>query len=178
MEFYHVAREPITDSIIELRPISFYLLEKNDTEELRKHHSNGLSSFGEKHLFPSEMALNDKNCKVQIDAEQLYEDIRRIHYQDKPSRYSSFFACRTFVDTKFLVENIFKISYTKQSYKIYKVECQDFQLFDMNLLFNNVSEEDIKVMAHRYWSQKTTKNPFYEVLCKPPVKIINQIKSM
>jgi|GEM_PF-6458652 len=181
MYFYHVAREPINiNTEIKLILLSDFsdsntVFTKEYIDEQKKYHPDGLSYFGIRHLFPGKDTQTNEKLKNQLRAENLYEETRRNFFPNKPSRFSSFFACKTLLDANKLINNEFKCSESHPPYKIYQIECRNYFIFDMNLLRTDFSKgkEEIKNFANRYWSQEKSNNPFWEVLCEPPIKIIN-----
>lgn len=126
---------------------------------------DGVSSHGEQYYISGSL-FND----TSYDIELIFELYRRIYYPDKISRFQAFFC----VEKENILKMLNRLRANINEVTIYEIECEEYEKFDMNLL-NKGSNLVNTVYAQLYWSGDNIGNPLYEVLAKPPIKIIRTV---
>ncbi len=173
-EFYHVARADIS----ELDKLELYNKELNI--ELPGYYSNREFLNKKNELFPEGLSshgnqyLGNYYDPDEVNNEFLIEFgielIRRLKYPNLPSRYQSIFGCLNIDDALTIKNNQFR-----GEGDIYIVSCNSYFVADMGLLNQSRSILGLEIIGNKYWSGNVSSNPFYEVLMKPPVRIIEKI---
>jgi len=144
---------------------------KNKLAEL---YPNGISLHGIKYLsekfeFPK---FNEKDYVSYISMIELtFELVRKIKFKDKPSRFVSVFGCETLEQAK-----IFRENYRMNKGEIFKVVAEKWGKFDMNFLYLGASIIGNQILIEKYWSGKSSKNPFWEVLMTGDITVVEKIK--
>lgn len=166
--FFHV------DRMFRVNPSSELLLtEFKDINrpELQAHldemFPEGVSVHGDRYFLQSSMSptLTDPNIEI------FFEYVRRSSFPNKVSRYQSFFGSESIDDAI-----RFRTSHGTPLDRIWKVEADTFHRADMNLLTKQCSILVYSYFAHLYWMGKPgSANPIWEILMKPPIKIIQQV---
>lgn len=173
-EFYHVARRDITN-IKEISLIEIEFGENTELKTIYKHYyPRGVSCHGSRFLsqvfdFSTESSVSYKQID-DVFTEFTYELIRRNKFVDQNSRFTSFFGCLSLEDARSLNKTNFNNEGT-----IYKVSCEQYAIYDMNLLnfYQNIILAEL--CADKYWKGEKSNNPFWEVLMLPPIQIIEKI---
>jgi len=176
--FYHVAREDIShyESLYlyswenMVIPDNHHL--NHNISELTKRYPNGLSSHGQKILSQNKNTQSTREKKNMIQSERRFEEYRLANFPDKPSRFTSIFACKTLEDARRLIKR--KEFETYEG--IYEVSCKKYFIANMNLVHINADNKKFNNFANEYWSGIISKNTFSEVLMQFPVTIIQQLK--
>lgn len=173
---YHVDRE---QSLAKGQIVGFYKNESDNSFMTANMFPDGLSYHGLHYTDESLQNVGGNNASFYILEYEL-ELIRRIYFPNLPSRYQSFFA----------VENIDELkkwgSILDKNNTVWKIEFKDnnFIKRDSNLLIpalsnsqNNInfSAKESFFYYYSYWNGDTTSNPRFELLIKPPIKIIDKI---
>ncbi len=102
--------------------------------------------------------------------ELIFELVRRNKFINKISRFEAFFG----------IENLEEVNRFKKELdiynqaKIFEVECNEYSKVDMNLISQYCGLE-IVIDAYDYWEGKCSRDPLWEILMKPPVRIKRQI---
>lgn len=128
---------------------------------------NELSSHGFRYVD----AFNTDSYLPKL--ELLYELIRKIKYNDCPSRYKSFYA----VEMKDIKKLMDKLNVTIETCNLYEVESDTYFKADMSLLKGDGRLSDI-IYADKYWNQEESENPLTEYLLEYPVKILKKIDKL
>jgi hypothetical protein len=158
-------------------------------EECLQHHVDslfpeGVSAFGDWYFLNSKMKAMTKtedgsiilNYSAIIDL--LFEYVRRSNYSHRPSRFQSLFAFESQNEA-----NNFRKNHCKSIGDLWEVECDDSQPFkaDMNNLKLEGSLLMISYRASCYWEGRpcpyTSKTPVWELLLKPPIRVVKKIDS-
>ena len=146
-------------------------LVKNFEKLVPEYYFEGLSSHGV-HYYLGDFKSKDDTL------EAVFEYERRLHYSDKFSRLTSFYAS----DAVSVLKGIEKRKLDEVFYKIYEIEVSDdcYQKYVMNLVRGWNMESTI-YYAKCYWENKkdeifkSDEEPFYEYLVKLPVVIGNEV---
>lgn len=133
-----------------------------------------------KDLFDNEISnhgfnyINDVFPKSYLPKlELLYELIRKIKYDNCPSRYKSFYA----VEIKDLKRLMHRLNVNLDNCDIYEVESNSYFKADMNLLKGDGKLFDI-IYAEKYWNQEVSEEPLFEFLLEYPIKIVKKIRNI
>ena len=146
-------------------------LVKNFEKLVPEYYFDGLSSHGVNYY------LGDFKSKDDT-LEAVFEYERRLHYSDRFSRLTSFYAS----DAASVLKGIEKRKLDEVFYKIYEIEVSDdcYQKYVMNLVRGWNMESTI-YYAKCYWENKkdeifkSDEEPFYEYLVKLPVVIRKEV---
>jgi hypothetical protein len=182
--FYHVARVDISQhQEFNLRSIDSFpgditllpIWTREDFINTLKHYyADGISEHGARYLYnpfyPIKDPAHNDYYPVTPMIENIFELIRKLKFPEQRSRFQSIFACLTLEDAKNIIVKTFN-----GMGAIFEVECDEYVLKDMNLLFLGNSYVGSLIYAEKYWRGDRTDNPFLEVLMSPPVKIKNVI---
>lgn len=173
MILYHVDRSNL------LKEGQVVTLTKDFPEHLNSFKSNilelypdGLSYHG---LTYAIIPFGDTDPRSSQEIETVFEFYRQIYFADKISRFQSFFCFQTLTEAKKFAKTN---SEENHDYKIYEVEVDHDNYFigDMNLLRGNTVINSY-MYSHDYWSGGHSCNPIYEVLVKPPLKILSIVNA-
>ena len=184
-KFYHVARRTLTPGqVLNLTKIetltgSIENIPIWTADDFRKslttYYPEGVSSHGIRYLYDPWQQTKDINGEAYYQVSPLiettFEYIRKWKFSDKKSRFQSVFACQSLEDAKKIIEGPFR-----GAGQIYEVECKEYSLADMNLLFMGSSYVGNLIFAEKYWNNERSHNPFVEVLMHSPVTIIDAVK--
>ena len=146
-------------------------LVKNFEKLVPEYYFECLSSHGV-HYYLGDFKSKDDTL------EAVFEYERRLHYSDKFSRLTSFYAS----DAASVLKGIEKRKLDEVFYKIYEIEVSDdcYQKYVMNLVRGWNMESTI-YYAKCYWENKkdeifkADEEPFYEYLVKLPVVISKEV---
>lgn len=146
-------------------------LVKNFEKLVPEYYFECLSSHGV-HYYLGDFKSKDDTL------EAVFEYERRLHYSDKFSRLTSFYAS----DAASVLKGIEKRKLDEVFYKIYEIEVSDdcYQKYVMNLVRGWNMESTI-YYAKCYWENKkdeifkSDEEPFYEYLVKLPVVIGKEV---
>lgn len=142
-------------------------------QKVEEYFANGVSRHGERYFIASikeEDIKKDKDIIINYDIELIFELERRVKYPQAISRFEAFFAVEK-NEVKRMVRSLCK---GPQAVKIFQVECEEYLKVDMSLLNKSSSLATI-VNADMYWMGESSSNPLYEILLKPPVKILKEV---
>ena len=131
----------------------------------QKFFNQGYSPQGDAYFLSGQAIATDRSVMIDFSLE-LY---RRAFYPDKPSRYTSIFACTNIEDA-----DKFRKGFSTSNAQIYEINCQEgeFHIGDMSLLTNDATNLTYAYLLEQYWAGTTTsQNPFWEVLIPLPVTI-------
>lgn len=183
-EFFTVSRNDISNltsldlydsekDIATIYELTDFFTQKEAVEKIKELFPNGISNHGKQYLHDKYNYVNDADNNSYISylhiIEITFELIRQISFKDKPSRFESLFGCETIEEAiKFRTEK------GNQSNKIYKVSTDSFFKADMNLLYTATIPGNI-LIAEKYWRGESSKNPFWEILMKAPINILEEI---
>lgn len=149
-----------------------------------KHYKNGLSFSGLNYLLAPDIFNVDMRMRQTI-FEIIFEQVRYRSFKRRPSRFQSFFGC----DESGLQEwmNIF-LSYEDATYPIYKIDAKNVFKADSRFVSDIVyglpgmtpdnsvlSVSQIDYQATFYWRGRSTANPLFEYLIKPPFRVLDRI---
>lgn len=146
-------------------------LVKNFEKLVPEYYFEGLSSHGV-HYYLGDFKSKDDTL------EAIFEYERRLHYSDRFSRLTSFYAS----DAASVLKGIEKRKMDEVFYKIYEIDVSDdcYQKYVMNLVRGWNIESTI-YYAKCYWENKkdeifkTDEEPVYEYLVKLPVVIGKEV---
>lgn len=146
-------------------------LVKNFEKLVPEYYFEGLSSHGV-HYYLGDFKSKDDTL------EAIFEYERRLHYSDRFSRLTSFYAS----DANGVLRAIEKRNLDEVFYKIYEIEVSDdcYQKYVMNLVRGWNMESTI-YYAKCYWENKkdeifkADEEPVYEYLVKLPVVIGKEV---
>lgn len=176
---YHVDREN------NLQKDQIITLYKNDSDNsffTNFMFPDGLSYHGLHYTNETLQNIGGNQASFYILEYEL-ELIRRSYFPNLPSRYQSFFAIKT-VDEISKWNDIFDTSYV-----IWKIEFEEanYIIRDSNMLYsalkieNNISTfsaQNSFLFGYNYWKGHITSNPRFEMLIKPPIKIIEKMEQI
>ncbi|WP_047980755.1 DUF2441 domain-containing protein [Ornithinibacillus contaminans] len=111
-------------------------------------------------------------------SEWFFEYVRKCNFNDKPSRFQSFFAFSSLEDINRLKK---KLKYNGGT--IYLIECNDYFQADMNLVGYQQSPLLLSWLANIYWSGNTCEElntkfglePLWEYLLVGNIKVIDKV---
>lgn len=123
----------------------------------------GFSVHGERYFLKN----SSNSTSINPNIELIFEIVRQAHYEDKPSRFQSFFATETVEDAK-----KFSSKFGTDNDLVFEIACEGYFKADMSLLTLNNTILVESYLAHLYWKGKTCSgNPLWECLVKPPLII-------
>lgn len=105
---------------------------------------SGLSAHGEQYLLRSDSRANLASPIIEL----LFENVRKAHFPDRPSRFQSIFACCSIEEAR-----QFRSSYGEINSPIWEIYTEG-PVFkgNMRLLDNNQTSLICSYLAHEYWS--------------------------
>jgi len=105
---------------------------------------SGLSAHGEQYLLRNDSRGNLASPIIEL----LFENVRKAHFPDRPSRFQSIFACCSIEEAR-----QFRSSYGEINSPIWEVYTEG-PVFkgNMRLLDNNQTSLICSYLAHEYWS--------------------------
>ena len=136
--------------------------------ELARMYPYGVSRFGLACLW-----RGTKMSEVVRLRELSLEGIRLEYYPHRPSRFASFFACRTAEEAIAL-----RAEMTCEDKSIWLVECNAFVTLDMTFMnympryLPAAIPKSWQEKFHRYWSGESSENPKWECLLTQPVTVL------
>ncbi|MEU3473728.1 hypothetical protein [Rhodococcus sp. NPDC006774] len=117
---------------------------------------------GEKYFVSANSTASVTSPAIEL----IWDNARRAHFIDAPSRMQSIFATASLADAQ-----QFRDAHGPAS-PIFEVDATEAFRADMNLLHNHTSALATSYLAQLYWSQKPgSPNPFWEYLLRPPVRV-------
>ena len=144
-----------------------------DPPSLQKHvdvmFPNGVSKHGDSYFLSSGSRANVTSPAIEL----LFEYVRRAHFSDRPSRFTSFFA----VDS-LPAATAFNDKYGGGAAAIWEVEADAYFRGNMTLLTSNQTNLVYSYFAHLYWSGEigpVDVEPFWEFLLACPVKVLRLV---
>ncbi|MFD2640024.1 hypothetical protein [Piscibacillus salipiscarius] len=171
-QFYHLDRIGSLEigKEISLNPIYVNSNSKEISNHIKELFKEGISKHGLQYI----NALQGNNAQT----EWFFEYVRRSNFQDKPSRFQSFFGFSTLDD----IERM-KSKLNISGGTIYLVQSSQYFRADMNLLGIQQSYLMFSLLANIYWSGETYKElnskfgfkPLWEYLLTGEIKIIDKI---
>lgn len=105
--------------------------------------------------------------------ELMYELVRFNQFSNQISRLESMFAFENLEDAKLFVSKFRK----NQSCNIIEVECDEYNVLDMNWLTGGTGLDLYNKCIH-YWSGDITNEPTMECLLKLPVRVVRIVESL
>lgn len=173
MIFYHVDRSnSLKEGQVVTLTKDFRKYPDSYKNVILKLYPEGLSYHG---LMYAILSFEDTDVRSSQEIETIFEFYRQIYFVNKISRFQSFFCFQTLTEAK----KFAKInSEGYPDYKIYevKVDHDNYFIGDMNLLRGNTAINSY-MASHDYWSGGHSCNPIFEVLVKPPLKILDIVYS-
>ena len=171
MIFYHIDR---TNSLEVGQVVTlikdFHEYPNSYKNVILKLYPEGLSRHG---FVYSTIHLGENNEDQQ--KETAFELNRQLYFPDKISRFQAFFCFQTIE-----YASKFARDYCKRwpEYKVYEVEVDHDNYFvgDMNLVLGSTVITSY-IDSHDYWSGGHSSNPIFEVLVKPPLKILSMVNT-
>ena len=166
MKYYHVDRAGRLGSCRVIELFDDYELNGDPglCKALGAHaaelYPEGITEHGNRYIFDS-----TENSLL----ESSFELVRMLKYPSKLSRFQAFYA----VSGEQLGRMMKKIGANSNT-DVYEVSAECIERYDMNLLLGNCFLMQ-EYYAEQYWSQKTSGNPLFEYLMKPPVQIIRKL---
>lgn len=132
---------------------------------------DGLSIWGFKMVNPGSWIEGEPTPEQQImlEREADFEEVRRLHFPDKPSRLQSLFGFATLDD----VTRLRRIRSLHDA-RVWQVEAGEVFVGDMSL-YEGYTIGHFKEVATRYWAGEKTPEPFFEAVMKLPVQVIEQV---
>ena len=182
-EFYTVAINDISNlGELNLFDSKNFMIYKTDgffsdveaREKIAELYPNGISHHGRQYLHDQYHYVYDEKNTAFINhhamIEITFELVRQAKFKDKPSRFESTFGCETLEEAlKFRAER------RNSNCKIYKVSTDSYFKADMSLLSMGTIPGNM-ILAEKYWSGKSSLNPFWEILLSAPVKILHEVQ--
>lgn len=138
-------------------------------QKLEEYFPNGVSRHGERYFVASIKQENIKDF-INYDIELIFELERRVRYPQMISRFEAFFA----VEKSEIKKMIRSLCKGPKVVKVFEVECEEYIKLDMSLL-NKQSSLMTIVNADMYWMGESSNNPLYEILLRPPIKVLREI---
>ncbi|MBO2010860.1 hypothetical protein [Hymenobacter negativus] len=183
-EFYRVFRDgPFLQSTLELTiptaADAIWSIEELHTKSdalhlLQRLYGSGISRHGEQYLFGDYQYLYNEHGTSYTQhhpmMELAYELVRLYRFPTLPSRFTSFFGCRTLAEAQH-----FRRSYSQGRGAIHRVTCEQHFSADMTYLHMGAGLPSTMVVAERYWSGTASPTPFWEVLMQGPVHVLEQV---
>ncbi|WP_424016319.1 hypothetical protein ACOZ4N_01460 (plasmid) [Halorientalis pallida] len=125
-------------------------------------------------LFRSESKGSDYEQIHHEPAPVLFETgvelVRQIDHEEEQSRFQSYFGGQTYEDV-----NQYRQQYQGGDGQIMKVECESYEIRDMDLV-EATSFIEILRKGRKYWKGKAgSDDPTWEVLMEPPVEVVDKI---
>lgn len=177
MKLYHIDRFGTINvgQILELQRNIYVENPKKQIclNKILPYYENGLSHHGIHYLFNNELS-NNRVMPLNNVMDIIFEYERMLNYNDKLSRYESFYAFDNVGVKEFIKSNNLSESF----YKIYEVESDYYEKHNMSLISGN-SHYDIAAMAKIYWENGEdpyNRKVINEYLLKFPIKIIREVK--
>ncbi len=179
-KFFHVTRTDLTlinkfklgqfENSIEAEN----LYSSNEFKNFNKaQFPDGISKHGEIFLLNPYQATGPNQGFTNNDflIEITFELVRKLKFPQRNSRFTVSFGCLNLEDARQLKATTFD-----GDGEIYEVECNNFFKADMSYLRQGGSIIGMEIMAEKYWSGNSSKNPFWEILMECPVKVLKKIE--
>jgi len=178
-EFFHVSRSDLSGiSQFNLKHFQgyieaemFYTAQEFTDLKLRSY-PNGISKHGELYLHHPFKAEGPDLAftRNELVLETTLELIRQMKFRNRKSRFEITFGCLSLEDAIKL-----KTEYFNGNGEIYKVNCENYSLADMNLVRQAGSIIGLQILAEKYWNGELSATPFQEVLMENPVTILETV---
>lgn len=133
---------------------------------IKRYFDNRLSSHGINYV----NLLFEDNSSEKIEI--VFELIRQLKFNERPSRYQSFFA----VEKCDIRRTIDLIHASETKYRVFEIESDNYFKADMNLLAGSGGIILVN-NAEKYWSQKESADPLNEYLVQLPIKVGRLLQS-
>ena len=181
LKLYHLDRSKELSEGQNILLFNDYEYGQDESDIMRKIDANlknmfpqGISEHGLRYIFNNISILHKKEMSTEgfisnTVCETIFEAIRAGKYPEKLSRFQSFFA----VDEDGLKK--IKIRWKGANFNVVQVTADIVFRYDMSLLKGD-SFVGCSYFANEYWSGKSSDDPLYEYLLKPPVKIIKIVE--
>jgi hypothetical protein len=132
---------------------------------------SGLSAHGERYLLSNDSRGSIASPIIEL----LFENVRKAHFPDCPSRFQSTFACCSFACCSVEEAQQFKTFYGEDNSPIWEIYTEG-PVFkrNMRLLDNNQTNLICSYLAHEYWSERqgpAELSGLTEVFLELPVKV-------
>lgn len=109
-----------------------------------------------------------------VHYEQQFELLRMLEFQDKRSRFQSFFGFQTVQEAIEFHEK----HRSEVEERIVEVECSDFEIRDMDLVSANYFGE-IFSRGRKYWQgEAVSDSPTWEVVMEPPIEVVDIVEEV
>lgn len=132
---------------------------------------DGLSVHGERYLLNNNSRGNIASPMIEL----LFENVRRAHFPNSPSRFQSFFACCSVEEAR-----QFRAEYASGDAPIWKIYSDgQYCKGNMRLLDSSQTTLICSYLAHEYWSGSQGPTEFSgltEVVLKLPVTVGTQVR--
>jgi len=179
-KFFHVTRTNLTRinkfelGQFENSIVGENLYSSNEFKSfIKAQFPDGISKHGEIFLLNPYQATGPNQGFTSNDflIEMTFELVRKLKFPHRNSRFTVSFGCMDLEDARRLKTTTFD-----GDGEIYEVECYNFFKADMSFLRQGGSIIGMEIMAEKYWSGKSSKNPFWEVLMECPVRVLKKIE--
>jgi len=134
---------------------------------VQKMFPDGVSVFGERYLLRSKSDPRSSEPAIEF----IFEYVRRANFPERPSRFQSVFGFESLVQV-----TEFRSRFGGGQGVIWELESEEYFRADMNLLRLETSILLCSYLANEYWAGKPDKDPFWEILLVPPVRVLREIQ--
>lgn len=160
--------ELLRDPPFEMLDLPGFLAESETRAHLQSLFADGLSIHGWHYLlerlsYPQMGSVNFVNYDPSL--ELAFEHLRRADHASAPSRFQSYFAWESFADATAFSQGA-----------IFELEADDQYRVDQNWLRFGYQVVHTSLCATRYWSQVASPSPKWEILLKPPVRVLRRVR--
>lgn len=177
MKLYHIDRRGTISAgqTLELQKNIYFGNEQKEKclNMVMAYYNDGLSQHGIHYLLTNSL-FNNNVMPLSNVMDIIFEYERLLNYNEKLSRYQSFFAFDSEGVKKFISDNNLSDSF----YKIYEVKSDYSEKHNMSLISGSM-HYNIAAMAKIYWENGT--DPYdrpvvNEYLLKYPIQILKEVK--
>lgn len=139
--------------------------------ELQRHvdamFPGGVSRHGDWYFLHSGSLANVASPAIEL----LFEYVRRAHFLDRPSRFTSYFGVESLPEAQ-----TFNQRFADGKAAIWEVEATSWFRGNMDLLTSTQSNLVYSYFAHLYWQGAPGPiQPFWENLLIPPVRVLRKV---
>jgi hypothetical protein len=128
----------------------------------------GVSSHGERYFLSAAQDARLADPYIEL----IWEYVRRACFPERPSRFTSVFACRTPEDAR-----CWRADFGQRDDPIWHVQSTEGFVADMALLAQGGSILQVSNRAHLYWRGDTHPEieTFWEYLLRPPATVVKRV---
>jgi hypothetical protein len=182
LHFYHVDRSKTlrAGEVVNLEKIPITDETDHTTHFISSMFPDGITRHGWNYLINRNRPTPKKDLNGIIEI--LAEQIRRSHYPHRLSRFQAFFVCKTIQEAENFI-NSYPITLPDQTEgcqgNIWEVASENVE-FESDYRWLSLGNCWLDALSnlHNYWQGIRSSSPLWEVLLKPPIRVVKKVKEL